>query len=371
MKYSSSLNVSSLSDYNPFGMLTVGRTWVAGSQYRYSFNGKEHDDELIGNDNALDFGARIYDCKIGRFFSRDPRSNEYSWQSVYAYYKNSPILICDINGLGGPESYTVKSGDSPESIANEQGISIWELASSNVGSQEGGGYFEPIGDGSYENYWVVGSGTKWKLNAGDVLIIPGNGEIKKENNSSENNKSVNTPLGINYASIIFGAADDIILPILDKDLAKKALESQALTKMNKNVGMVSENGIKWITENPKELIDKKIIEISTPKWMVYSKPALGVVSVSADAFDIGVSFYNAQNSHDPNDQMYFMVEGYLKMPQLVPGLPGFIYGLSFNPIIRPMWEKGKTTYDYAIDHGADPSVIFIMGGLGYSPRIEF
>ena len=48
--------------HNPFGMLLEGRNWAAGSEYKYGFNGKESDDEIAGNNNALDFGARIYDA---------------------------------------------------------------------------------------------------------------------------------------------------------------------------------------------------------------------------------------------------------------------------------------------------------------------
>ncbi len=90
-------------DYSSFGMMMVGRRWIIGSEYRYGFNGKESDDEIAGNDNALDFGARIYNSQLARFLSTDPRSGEYPWQSEYAYYSNSPISIIDINGKGGPD----------------------------------------------------------------------------------------------------------------------------------------------------------------------------------------------------------------------------------------------------------------------------
>ena len=89
---------SSRLDYDPFGMLTVGRTWVAGSQYRYSFNGMEHDDETAGNDVAVDFGARIYDGRLGRWLSVDKKQNlQPSW-SPYKAFKNSPICIIDPDG---------------------------------------------------------------------------------------------------------------------------------------------------------------------------------------------------------------------------------------------------------------------------------
>ncbi len=37
--------------------------------YRYGFNGMEMDNEKNGNGNTMDFGARIYDSRLGRWFS--------------------------------------------------------------------------------------------------------------------------------------------------------------------------------------------------------------------------------------------------------------------------------------------------------------
>ncbi len=78
-------------------MVLPGRIYNAGS-YRYGFNGKEKDKDI--SEGSITFEARIYDDRIGRFFSTDPRQNEYSWQTPYAYFCNSPILIIDFNGEG-------------------------------------------------------------------------------------------------------------------------------------------------------------------------------------------------------------------------------------------------------------------------------
>ena len=37
-----------------------------GGTYRYGFNGMEKSDEVYGEGNAYDFGARIHDPRIGR-----------------------------------------------------------------------------------------------------------------------------------------------------------------------------------------------------------------------------------------------------------------------------------------------------------------
>jgi len=79
-------------------MLTVGRSWSVGSEYRYGFNGKEQDDEIAGNNNALDFGARIFDARLGRWLSVDPLEREYSFISPYSFALNCPISAMDPDG---------------------------------------------------------------------------------------------------------------------------------------------------------------------------------------------------------------------------------------------------------------------------------
>jgi len=68
--------------------------------YRYGFNGKENDGEVQGEGNSLDFGARIYDSRIGRFLSLDPKIKEYPDWSPYVYAFDNPIRLIDDNGEG-------------------------------------------------------------------------------------------------------------------------------------------------------------------------------------------------------------------------------------------------------------------------------
>jgi RHS repeat-associated protein len=68
--------------------------------YRYGFNGMERDDEMKGIGNSYDFGARMYDPRLGRFLSLDPDFNKYPWNSPYDYAINSPIKFQDKEGKG-------------------------------------------------------------------------------------------------------------------------------------------------------------------------------------------------------------------------------------------------------------------------------
>jgi RHS repeat-associated protein len=66
--------------------------------YRYGFNGQEKDDELKGNGNSYDLGARLYDPRIGRTLSPDPEAAAYPMFSPYTGFGNNPISITDPDG---------------------------------------------------------------------------------------------------------------------------------------------------------------------------------------------------------------------------------------------------------------------------------
>jgi RHS repeat-associated protein len=79
---------------------------VSKSGYRYGFNGKESLIEMNLDRNNYDLGSRIFNSSISFYLSRDPRSNEYPWQSPYVYYFNSPISKIDFNGEGDGDRRT-------------------------------------------------------------------------------------------------------------------------------------------------------------------------------------------------------------------------------------------------------------------------
>ncbi len=66
--------------------------------YRYGFNGKENDDEVKGEGNSIDFGNRISDSRLGRFFSIDKLDSATPSTSGYSISGNSPIFKVDSNG---------------------------------------------------------------------------------------------------------------------------------------------------------------------------------------------------------------------------------------------------------------------------------
>ncbi len=92
----------------------AGRSYSSGS-YRYGFNGKEKVDEITGSTGTdYDFGARIYDARLGKFLSVDPDIPKYPFMSSYCFAANNPIELIDVDGRGpvlyfhyfGPSSFS-------------------------------------------------------------------------------------------------------------------------------------------------------------------------------------------------------------------------------------------------------------------------
>lgn len=83
----------------PFGMLMPGRKFNSGD-YKFGFNGKWNDNSIKGIGNTLNFEARIYDSRIGRWFTVDPDFRNFASNSVYLSFSDNPINRIDPTGRG-------------------------------------------------------------------------------------------------------------------------------------------------------------------------------------------------------------------------------------------------------------------------------
>lgn len=93
---STSARVNGVNFYYPFGMTMQG-IGVIGD-YRYGFNGMEQDNELKGSGNSYDFGARVYDPRVGRWMAQDPLVSNYPSWTPYKANLDNPILFIDPSG---------------------------------------------------------------------------------------------------------------------------------------------------------------------------------------------------------------------------------------------------------------------------------
>ena len=90
-------DIITYSDYYPFGWVMPGREGLS-DHYRYGFNGMERDDEVKGSGNSMDFGARIYDSRVGRWLSTDAHESSYPSFSPYSFAANNPLIYVDPDG---------------------------------------------------------------------------------------------------------------------------------------------------------------------------------------------------------------------------------------------------------------------------------
>jgi RHS repeat-associated protein len=83
-------DILTISDDYPFGMTMQGRTQYA-EKYRFGFNGMEKYDHWQGDGHAYDFGARVYDSRLGRWMSVDALFKMLPSFVPYAFVGNCPI----------------------------------------------------------------------------------------------------------------------------------------------------------------------------------------------------------------------------------------------------------------------------------------
>lgn len=65
---------------------------------RYGCQGQEMDDEVKGEGNSYDFGARMLDPRIGRWITIDPLAKKYPNLTPYNFVGNMPIIAIDPDG---------------------------------------------------------------------------------------------------------------------------------------------------------------------------------------------------------------------------------------------------------------------------------
>ena len=83
-------------DYYPFGARHVKNNYVQQAGNRYKYNGKEK--QVTGDLGYLDYGARMYDNALGRWFVRDPFSEKYVGITPYSYCLSNPVNAIDPDG---------------------------------------------------------------------------------------------------------------------------------------------------------------------------------------------------------------------------------------------------------------------------------
>ena len=85
------VSMISYSDYYPFGEQLDGRSSTSSNYYRYAYQGQELDKET----GKEAFQLRLWDGRIGRWLSPDPKGQHFS---PYLGMSNNPLTRVDPDG---------------------------------------------------------------------------------------------------------------------------------------------------------------------------------------------------------------------------------------------------------------------------------
>jgi len=174
--------VQSATDQYPFGMAINSRSFAAG-RYRYGFQGHEKDDEIKGEGNSIDLGARMYDTRLGRTMSPDPMAHIYPMFSPYSGFGNNPLTITDPDGK-------LRRDANGNLIVVEAGKGEIKTKTINIGAYTDASRSTPILiKMTYKEVYVIANdGQKIKaelLISQEFVVLTANGTVSVDANSQK------------------------------------------------------------------------------------------------------------------------------------------------------------------------------------------
>ncbi len=75
-----------------------GRDFSTSNTYRFFFNGQESEIEVHNKQDIYNFGDRIYNPRLSRFFSLDPLLHKFPESTPYSYGFGNPVVNIDDQG---------------------------------------------------------------------------------------------------------------------------------------------------------------------------------------------------------------------------------------------------------------------------------
>ena len=134
---------------NRLTYVSVASAGGGAGAYHFAFNGMEADDRISGEGNSYTTAFRQVDTRLGRWWSVDPASAMFPFESPYAGFGNNPIFFNDPSGLA-PES-----GDKKKKKKN---------------SGNGGGDAQDGGQTTNDDYYLDSDGNRMEVNVSEVVV---------------------------------------------------------------------------------------------------------------------------------------------------------------------------------------------------------
>ena len=224
--YHGKTNVVSSQDYYPFGLAFNERRRTASAPQNFLYNGKE----LQAETGVYDYGQRMCDGELGRFWQVDRFADKYFNLSSYQYGANNPVKYIDVNG----DSIWINYGEGQRVFYNEG-----SFYNENGSAYEGdNGFVSVVGNVLNEM-----NGTENGQKVLSVLSSSGNSFSFSNSVSSGGNTSLSFSFGKNGGGTINASA------LVNSDISKgQKLESVAHElfhgyQYEKGQGNASVNGI--------------------------------------------------------------------------------------------------------------------------------
>ncbi|MGN6568048.1 MAG: hypothetical protein ACTHJ0_08855, partial [Flavipsychrobacter sp.] len=172
-------------------------TWTAGTivttvcskdgdAYRYGFNGKLKDNEWSGIGNHLDFGARLYDSRIGRPITIDPLTYKFPMLTPYQFFSDNPIRDVDLDGEEGTPSQFTTNGRVIQAQQHAWVSTPSAEMIKHMNAAEKQNRYAPINEGSGVKPYLSVSGESHGLKLG----VKTNGEASVSSNNMTLTQSV-------------------------------------------------------------------------------------------------------------------------------------------------------------------------------------